>query len=84
MSKGIFKFRIHTGQYDSDGEICLFWIGSGLVPDGPDHVWMTTPAGENVLRVEKSKVEPVDDKEIAENLMHEAKLIRKRTNSPLN
>lgn len=84
MAKQIFKFRIHTGQYDSDGELCLFWIGGRLVPDGADHVWVTTPNGDKILRCEKKDVEPVDDQEISKSLLIERDIVNRHRKSTQN
>jgi len=73
----IYRFRIHTGQYDSDGEQCILWMGGGLIPDGAEHVWLTTPDGKKVLRAERAKVEPVSKTEVVESMVREAEIIHR-------
>jgi hypothetical protein len=87
MSKPItYKFRVHTGQFNADGEICMMFCGGRLVPDDKekDSVWLTTPKGEKVFLVKKSMVDPVDNREMAEALLDEAEIIRRSKNAHNN
>lgn len=84
MGKQVFKFRIHTGQYDSDGELCVFWIGGRLIPDGPNHAWVTTPKGEKVLRCERKHIESVDNQEITASLKRERILAERHRKKETN
>lgn len=70
----IYRFRVHLGTWDEHGENCLMCIGGRLIPDGPRHVWLTSPRGEKVLRVERTKIEPLSVDEAVESFMREAKI----------
>lgn len=82
--KTVFKFRVHTGQWDAHGEKCLLIVGGGLKPDGKNRVWLTKPNGEKLFSVHRSQVEPVSNDEAHKSIVREFELAKKLESAPRN
>jgi len=54
MSKPI----LHHFVIETSEGLCFTWIGGRLIPDGKDHVWLTTPGGRKVFRALRKEVSP--------------------------
>ena len=57
-------------------ECSLTWLGT-TKPDGADHVWLCTPAGEPLLRVPRSDVQETTREATAARLAQDRALGRK-------
>lgn len=49
----------------------LTFIGGRLIPDGKDHVWITSPTGKKVVRVPRTAVSPSSHKELIKRMIND-------------